>query len=42
MKISPEISVRHPKQPNAAEQGEPANIQQNTTNEGYFRGRRVK
>jgi hypothetical protein len=28
--------------PNIAEQGETANIRQNTTNKGYFRGRRVK
>ncbi|UGV27677.1 hypothetical protein E0H22_19530 [Rhodopseudomonas boonkerdii] len=27
---------------NAAEQGETANIKQNTTNEGFYRGRRVK
>ena len=27
---------------NAAEQGDTANIRQNTTNKGFFRGRRVK
>ena len=27
---------------NYAEQGDTANIRENTTNEGYFRGRRVK
>jgi hypothetical protein len=27
---------------NAAEQGETANIKQNTTNAGFFKGRRVK
>ena len=27
---------------NAAEQGETANIKQNTTNKGYFQGRRTK
>jgi hypothetical protein len=27
---------------NVAEQGETANIRQNTTNEGFFQGRRVK
>ena len=32
---------REPPQ-HAAEQGDTANIKQNTTNEGYFRGRRVK
>ena len=29
-------------QENPAEQGETANIRQNTTNAGFFRGRRVK
>jgi hypothetical protein len=28
--------------PNTSEQGETANIKQNTTNKGYFRGRRMK
>ena len=28
--------------PNGSEQGETANIKQNTTNKGYFRGRRMK
>jgi hypothetical protein len=27
---------------NTSEQGETANIKQNTTNEGFFRGRRIK
>ncbi len=27
---------------NAAEQGDTANIKQNTTNKGFFRGRRMK
>ena len=27
---------------NAGEQGQTANIKQNTTNKGYFKGRRVK
>jgi hypothetical protein len=27
--------------PNAAEEGETANIKQNTTNKGFFRGRRM-
>jgi len=27
---------------NRAEQGETANIRQNTTNKGFFKGRRVK
>jgi hypothetical protein len=30
----------HEHHPNSAEKGDTANIQQNTTNEGYFRGRR--
>ena len=30
------------KEVNAAEQGETANIKQNTTNAGFFKGRRVK
>jgi hypothetical protein len=32
--------VRHEHHPNAAEEGDTANIKQNTANEGYFRGRR--
>jgi hypothetical protein len=28
--------------PNTSEQGDTANIKQNTTNKGFFRGRRVK
>ena len=32
--------VKHEHHPNAAEEGETANIKQNTTNKGYFRGRR--
>jgi hypothetical protein len=36
-------SVKHPAEPqNIAEQGETANIKQNTTNKGYFHGRRMK
>jgi hypothetical protein len=33
---------KHPEPQNIAEQGETANIKQNTTNKGYFHGRRVK
>jgi hypothetical protein len=33
---------KHPEPQNIAEQGETANIKQNTTNKGYFQGRRVK
>jgi hypothetical protein len=35
-------SVKHPMPQNAAEQGQTANIKQNTTNKGYFHGRRLK
>jgi hypothetical protein len=31
-----------PERQNIAEQGETANIKQNTTNKGFFQGRRVK
>ena len=33
---------KHPDRVNASEQGDTANIKQNTTNKGYFRGRRMK
>ncbi len=44
-KTNPKVSkgdkvVKHEHHPNAAEEGDTANIKQNTTNEGYFRGRR--
>jgi hypothetical protein len=32
--------VKHGHHPNAAKEGDTANIKQNATNEGYFRGRR--
>ena len=32
--------VKHEHHPNAAEEGDTANIKQNTANEGYYRGRR--
>jgi hypothetical protein len=35
-------SLKHPAPQNTAEQGDTANIKQNTTNKGYFQGRRVK
>jgi hypothetical protein len=38
----PDNSVKHPEPQNIAEQGETANIKQNTTNQGYFHGRRMK
>jgi hypothetical protein len=37
---SNESSLKHEHHPNAAEEGETANIKQNTTNKGFFRGRR--
>ncbi len=33
--------VKHEHHANAAEEGVTANIKQNTTNKGYFRGRRL-
>ena len=33
---------KHLEPVNTSEQGETANIKQNTTNKGFFRGRRVK
>jgi hypothetical protein len=37
-----DTSVKHPMPGNAQEQGETGNIKQNTTNKGYFHGRRMK
>jgi hypothetical protein len=37
-----DVSLKHRARQNIAEQGETANIKQNTTNKGYFRGRRMK
>jgi len=34
--------AKHPGDLNTSEQGNTANIKQNTTNKGYFRGRRMK
>ena len=34
--------VKHEHHPNEAEEGETANINQNTTNKGFFRGRRFE
>jgi uncharacterized protein YjbJ (UPF0337 family) len=34
--------AKHPDDLNTSEQGDTANIKQNTTNKGYFRGRRMK
>jgi hypothetical protein len=35
-------AAKRPEPQNNAEQGETANIKQNTTNKGFFQGRRVK
>jgi hypothetical protein len=37
-----EKTVRHEHHANENEEGHTANIKQNTTNKGFFRGRRVK
>ena len=41
-KIAQDTSLKHEEPQNTSEQGETANIKQNTTNEGFFRGRRIK
>jgi hypothetical protein len=38
---SKDKAVKHEHHANSAEEGETANIKQNTTNKGFFRGRRV-
>ena len=38
--LKDEKLVKHEHHANAAEEGDTANIKQNTTNKGYFRGRR--
>jgi hypothetical protein len=40
--VSKEKSLKDEHHPNAAEEGETANIKQNTTNKGFFRGRRYE
>jgi hypothetical protein len=42
LKATQDTSVKHPEPQNTAEQGQTANIKQNTTNKGYFHGRRMK
>jgi hypothetical protein len=37
-----DTSVKGSHSPNTNEQGDTANIRQNTTNKGFFNGRRVK
>ena len=41
-KVADEMAVEHEHHDNAEEKGETANIKQNTTNKGFFRGRRTK
>jgi hypothetical protein len=41
-KINKDTSKGHEDIQNSAEQGDTANIKQNTTNAGFFKGRRVK
>jgi len=40
-KVSKDKTLKHEHHANSAEEGETANIKQNTTNEGFFRGRRL-
>jgi hypothetical protein len=40
--LEKEASASHEHHANSAEKGETANIKQNTTNKGFFQGRRVK
>ena len=37
-----DMAVKHDHHDSAEEEGETANIKQNTTNKGFFRGRRTK
>jgi hypothetical protein len=40
--VPKDTSLKHPEPQNTDEQGDTANIKQNTTNKGYFHGRRTK
>ena len=40
--VSDTTHQKHPDERNTSEQGDTANIKQNTTNKGFFQGRRVK
>jgi hypothetical protein len=40
--VNKDASKAHDDVQNSAEQGDTANIKQNTTNAGFFKGRRVK
>jgi hypothetical protein len=37
-----DLSLKHVEPQNSSEQGDTANIKQNTTNKGFFQGRRLK
>jgi len=37
-----DLSLKHLEPQNSSEQGDIANIKQNTTNKGFFQGRRLK
>ena len=41
LKVAENRSVKSEERHNAAEEGNTANIKQNTTNKGFFRGRRI-
>jgi hypothetical protein len=41
-KTADDMAVKHEHHGNIEEEGETANIKQNTTNKGFFRGRRTK
>lgn len=40
--VSDATQHKRPDEPNTSAQGDTANIKQNTTNKGFFRGRRMK
>ena len=41
-KPTQDTTLKHSEPENSAEQGQTANVKQNTTNAGFFHGRRVK
>ena len=40
--VSDTTKAKHRDEPHTSEQGDTANIKQNTTNKGFFQGRRMK
>ncbi len=40
--VGSDAATHRPHDPNPSEQGDTANIRQNTTTKGFFRGRRMK